>query len=237
MKKKIDRRESLYMVLDTETANGIFDEVTKKVSLDFSLPYDVSFVLANRHATIYREFCFVVAEIFYDKELMKSAYYATKRPFYEEMIDEGKAIVATMEEIRRFIRFICAEYNVKAVCAYNARFDYNATNNGIRLYTGSEIRYFLPYGLEIWDIMKMTNDTIAKQKNYRKFCFDNGYVTAHKSPRPQVKAETVYRYITNNKDFIESHTGLDDAIIEAQIMAHCFRQHKKMRKALFEKKD
>lgn len=228
-------KKNLYLVLDTETANGIFDEQTKKVNLDCSLPYDVSFIVCDKQGVIHRSWFFVISEIFYDENLMKSAYYYNKRGFYEEEIAKGNAIVATIEEVRRFIHYVCTEYEIKAICAYNARFDYNAGNNGIRLYSGSKNRYFFPYGVEVWDIMKMVNDTIAKQKGYKKFCYDNGYVTAHRVPRPQVKAETVFRYMTNNTGFIEEHTGLEDSIIEAQIMAKCFRQHKKMRKALYEK--
>ena len=60
-------------------------------------------------------------------------------------------------------------------------------------------------------------------------------MTSHKTPRPQKKAETVYRYITRDTDFVESHTGLEDVKIETLIMAYCYRQHKKMRKGLWEK--
>ena len=34
-------------------------------------------------------------------------------------------------------------------------------------------------------------------------------------------------------DFMESHTGLEDVMIEKEILAHCFRQHKAMRKKLY----
>ena len=79
----------------------------------------------------------------------------------------------------------------------------------------------------------MANDVVAKTPTYRKFCFDNGYVTSHKTPRPQVKAEVIYRYITGDNDFIESHTGLEDVLIEKEILAYCFSKHKKMRKKLY----
>jgi hypothetical protein len=59
-------------------------------------------------------------------------------------------------------------------------------------------------------------------------------MTKHKIPRPQVKAETIYRYISGNYDFKESHTGLEDVMIEKDILTYCFRKHKKMRKLLFE---
>ena len=81
----------------------------------------------------------------------------------------------------------------------------------------------------------MAKDTICKQKKYIKFCEENGYMTKHKTPRPQTKAEVVYKYITGNNNFIESHTGLEDVMIEIEIMKKCFKTHKKMRKALFKK--
>lgn len=45
-----------------------------------------------------------------------------------------------------------------------------------------------------------------------------------------LRAEILYKYITNTPDFIESHTGLEDVMIEYKIFVHCCRQHKKMEK-------
>ena len=46
-------------------------------------------------------------------------------------------------------------------------------------------------------------------------------------------AEILYRYISGEADFTEKHTGLEDVLIETQILAHCYRQHKKMNKYLW----
>ena len=37
--------------------------------------------------------------------------------------------------------------------------------------------------------------------------------------------------ITNNVDFTESHTGLEDVLIEKEIFVKCIRQHKKMKRS------
>ena len=74
---------------------------------------------------------------------------------------------------------------------------------------------------------------ISAMKKIKAFCEDNGFLTKHKTPRPQVKAEVLYKYITGNLDFVESHTGLEDVLIEAQILKYCFAKHKKMRKECF----
>ena len=60
-------------------------------------------------------------------------------------------------------------------------------------------------------------------------------MTKHKTPQPRFTAEILYRFISGNKDFIENHTGLEDVMIEKEILAYCFRQHKAMRKGLFER--
>ena len=57
----------------------------------------------------------------------------------------------------------------------------------------------------------------------------------HKIKQPRFKEEILYRFINGNNDFIENHTGLEDVMIEKEILAYCFRQHKAMRKGLFEK--
>jgi hypothetical protein len=43
----------------------------------------------------------------------------------------------------------------------------------------------------------------------------------------------LFRYISQNNDFVESHTGLEDVMIEKEIMAYCFRKHKAMKSKLF----
>ena len=60
---------------------------------------------------------------------------------------------------------------------------------------------------------------------------ENGYLT--KNGQVRKTAEIIYRYITKDNDFTESHTGLEDVMIEKEILAHCFRQHKAMRKKLY----
>ena len=78
----------------------------------------------------------------------------------------------------------------------------------------------------------MATDTIVKQKSYIKFCEENGYMTKHKNPKPRATAEILYRYITGNNDFEESHTALEDVLIEKDIFVQCERQHKKMRRKI-----
>ena len=218
----MDKRKNYYLVLDTETAN----------TMDDPLCYDVGGVVIDKTGKVYESFSFVIYEIFYlCGDLMNSAYYANKIPMYHAQIADGSRKVVRMETARRRIADICREYNVKAIIAHNAPFDYRSTATTMRYITSSAKRYFLPYGVELWDSLKMATDTICKQKSYCKYCAENGFVKANGKPR--ATAEILYKYISGDVDYNEEHTGLADCMIEKEIFVQCMRQHKKMRKKAF----
>ena len=222
--EKIDRRHNYVMVLDTETAN----------TTDQPFVYNLGWAIVDKHGNVYRTKSYVNRDVFcYERELMKSAYYAEKIPLYLEGLKTGDYIMEDWWKILADLRKDLRDYNVKQVCAHNARFDLNALNTTQRWITKSKRRYVIPYGVEIWDTMKMGQDIFWKMPTFRKFCEDNGHFT--KTGRMRSTAEVFYQFISGNHDFIESHTALDDVMIEKEILAYCFRQHKKMRKGLFEK--
>lgn len=156
-----------------------------------------------------------------------------KIPKYWEDIKSGKRILATFWTVKKALMEDIKTYGVKNIFAHNAGFDVRALNNTIRYITKSKFRWFFPRKIEIWDTLKMARQTIGKQKMYKEFCLRNNYMTKHKKPQVRLTAEILYRYITGDNNFVESHTGLEDVLIETKIMAHCFRQHKKMEKRLF----
>ena len=230
----MDKRIHYIIVADTETCNGI--TIDEKLDLSDSLVYDLGFAVVDKRGHVYETYSFVIKEIFYGmKEVMRSAYYANKIPRYEKEIKEGTRKAVSFFEARKTLLDTMAKYNTSTIAAHNARFDYNALNVTQRYLTKSKYRYFFPYTTEFWDTLKMARQTIGKQKSYRLFCEMNNYMTKHKVPQVRLTAEILHRYLTGNKNFEESHTGLEDVLIEKDILAHCFRQHKAMKKALFER--
>lgn len=228
----MDKRINYIIGLDTETCNGIL--VDDKLDLSQSLVYDLGWAITDKKGRIYKTRSFVIAETFLDmKDVMVSAYYAEKIPSYWEDIKSGKRILASFWTVWKIFKEDAKEWNVNQFFAHNARFDLNALNNTIRYISKSKYRYFFPYKAEIWDTLKMSRQTIGKQKSYKAFCLRNEYMTKHKTPQVRLTAEILYRYISGDNNFSESHTGLEDVLIETKIMAHCFRQHKKMEKCLF----
>ena len=46
-------------------------------------------------------------------------------------------------------------------------------------------------------------------------------------------AEVIYRFIIKDNNFSESHTGLEDVLIEKDILAYILKQHKKCERRLW----
>ena len=214
---------------DTETAG----------SLEKPLVYDIGAMVIDRNGnqiineTINHINCGV---FYYKKDLMETAYYADKLPTYRDEIWDGEREVFDIMETRERVHKLFKDEEITVVCAHNARFDINALNNTVRDATNGKVRYFFPYGVEVWDTLKMAQQILKNMPTYRKFCEDNGFMTNHAVPRPRYTAEVIYRFITKDTDFEEAHTGLRDVEIEAQILAYFIRQHKKMDKVLYHAK-
>lgn len=204
--------ETKFLVIDTETTNSIDDPFC----------YDVGFAVVNATGEVLESHSYVVADIFLDNELMASAYFAEKIPQYWEDIKNGKRILRRFKTIKSILRDVVAQYGIRYIVAHNASFDYRSLNYTQRLLTSSKYRYFLPWGVEIWDTLKMARECLGKDEAYRQFCIDNGF-TYGKEDKPQLRftAEIIHRFLTGNLDFVEEHTGLEDVLIEKDILAYC----------------
>lgn len=221
------------LVLDTETANTLVDD-NGKLDMSCVLAYDFGWAIIDRSGNIYRTRSFVNADVFLDKSLMSSAYYAEKVPQYWDEIKSGKRILAKASTIRKIMLADMREFGTNIVCAHNAYFDYNAVRMTQRWVTKSRSRYWLPYNVEMWDSLKMARQIILKMPSYRQFCKVHNLYNSQ--GRLSATAENLYRFIARNPDFVEQHTALEDVEIESAIVAFCFRQRKSMNTKLFREK-
>lgn len=232
MEQKIDRRRHYILVVDTETANTI---VREDGSIDMSdvLVYDCGWAVVDKYGTVYETASYVNRDIFvYEQELMRTAYYANKIPRYVEELRAGMRVMASTYEIRQAMLETLEKWGIKHVSAHNARFDSNGLNRTQSYTTTGRFRYWFPFNSVVWwDTMRMAQDVILPMPTYIRFCEEHGYI--HKNGKPRKAAEILYQFITGNVDFEESHTGLEDVLIEKEILAYCFRQHKAMRKELY----
>lgn len=192
------------IVLDTETCNG------------FATPlvYDFGYVVATDEGEIIKTRSYVIKEIYDNLSLFETAYYAYKRPLYEERLKSGYSkkvpLAYAMYQLKRDMK----KYGIDKF-AYNSRFDNNALKT-----TMKHLHKFKQNPLEqaeIIDIMDFI-DKITETEDYQNFCKRNGFMTKHRKPRPQKKAETLFRYLTQNPEYMEEHTALEDSKIELFIL-------------------
>ena len=198
-----------YIVLDTETTN----------SLDDPIAYDIGFAVIDAKGNVYETHSFVIANVFLNKKLMESAYFAEKIPQYWIDIKEGKRKLVRLKTVKKVLKEVMQKYDTNIVIAHNARFDYKSTTTTQRFLTFSKYRYFFPYGTEIWDTLKMARQALKNNVKYDNFCYNNNYLTKRGCKR--YTAEIIYRFLTGKNDFVESHTGLEDVMIEKDIFAFC----------------
>ena len=201
-----------FLMLDTETTN----------SLDDPFVYDLGYAVIDIEGNIYERGSFVNKDIFNDYDMMKWAYFFDKMPQYFDEIQKGERIVEPWYWIRKIVREVMRDWDVRFVVAHNARFDYRSTAYTQRYLTKSKYRYFFPFGTHIVDTLKMAREVFKDDTLYQEWCAENEYLNG--GGHAQYKAEILYRYISGDNDFIEAHTALEDVMIEKDIFVECLRR-------------
>lgn len=202
--------KNVYCTLDTETFGGAANP--KGI-------YHLAGRVHDRNGAVMATFNYLICE-HYD-EINKDSY--AKRNFhkYLEMVEAGSITMIDSEtHAVDMVDALCNFYNVKYIMAFNSCFDLEKTMCS-RLV---ENREFI-------DIYLMALQTITHRKAYAKFCRDNGFRAKGKtSTSVATGAQALYAYITNNPDYKEEHTALEDSKIEIEIFLACLKTHKKFTK-------
>ncbi len=193
------------IVLDTETL-GVFNPSV----------YDLGYVIYDSDVDgIVKARDYITSEIYDDHDKMNTAYYLEKLPIYEKRLADGYCKKMKWAYILRVLKRDINKYGVDGIYAYNSRFDTRAiakTCEGLGVKSN-------PTADGIIDIWKgLTDPHITETEEYKEFCRKHGFMTKHKKPRCQAKAETVFRFLTGQTDYIEEHTALEDSKIELAIL-------------------
>lgn len=194
------------IVLDTETCHGFKNP----------LVYDLGWIVATDNGEIIKTRSYIIKETYDNKSLMETAYYKEKKPLYEMRLKSGYSKKVYLSWALRQLTLDMKKYGINTF-AYNSPFDYRALNS-TRDYFNKDKYNPLENGIN--DIMKAIK-VITTSEEYKKFCEDNNFMTKHATPRPQTKAETLYRYLTRNPNYTEEHTALEDSKIELAILIAC----------------
>ena len=200
--------KTIYCTLDTETVGGATNPTGT---------YNFGCTIHDREGNILATTSLLAMEHY--EEIRNDDYAKKNFHIYAERLAKGEmSAVATEEEALSIIANLCRFYGVKYVMAYNSSFDFTKT-----------ICSELLNEFEFIDIYLMALQTITHQKGYATFCRENDFKSSS-GKSCATSAESVYAYITNNPDYIEEHTALNDALIEMEIFVKCLKMHKKFSK-------
>ena len=191
----------------------IFD--TETTSLDKPFCYNVGYVIAdteNREILVRRSY--VVEQIWHNLPLFQSAYYADKRPLYISAMRARTTIMDKFGYIcQQMIRDFKA-FNIEIAYAYNSSFDEKVFAFNCDWYKCNN-----PFdNISVKDIRAFALEYLVKD-DYKNFCDKYEYYTDNGNY--STTAETVYRFVFNDTNFIEAHTALNDSEIEAKILFAC----------------
>lgn len=193
------------IVIDTETCGGMSAPIV----------YDFGYVVADiESGETLKTRSYVIKEIFENLPLFETAYYKEKRPMYIERLESGYSKEIKLRyALNQLIKDI-NKYNVSELYAYNSAFDMRAIKSSVE-----RLKLKSNPAAQINDIMDYISP-ITETEKYIEFCLENGFMTKHRKPRPQKKAETLKRYLDNNPTYTEEHTALEDSKIELEILLH-----------------
>lgn len=76
----------------------------------------------------------------------------------------------------------------------------------------------------LFDLWGLATSHLLNNASYKTECLRHGMLTSS-GTFFRTSAEAAYQYICNKYDFIESHTALDDAMIETFILSRVARRH------------
>ena len=228
--------------------NGITDKDVRDYALSHPIIYDIGWTIINRKGDNLVKRSYLVAEIFGNFDLFQSAYYADKRPKYCESIIKGEIEVKTWNEIVRILKLDMMQANYIGAfnSAFDFFRAIPFTERYISaLYSGEFAKWreqfteilpkekgkkvkkakrpndewnFHGITLPLFDVYDMLCDKHSNNKLFKEFCVKNEKFSGSKKYF-LTNAETFYQYTFSTLDFIEDHTALSDAIIEAKLLA------------------
>ena len=189
---------------------------TETTSIEKPFAYNIGYIIydTEEKAVLLRE-DFVAEQIWHNRELFTTAYYADKREGYISAMKAKKSRLEKLGYITQRLRRLCKEYEVQGVYAYNASFD-----ERVMTFNCEWFKIINPFDdIPFYDIRGYVHQFMAFTPDYQAYCDGHRHYT--ENGNYSTNAENVYRYMTQDTEFVEAHTALADCEIELEILLWC----------------
>ena len=196
------------LVFDTETAN-----------LEKPFCYNIGYVVYNTDTEeILCKKDYVIEQVWHNPMLFATAYYANKREGYVSKLKGKRAHLEKFGYVTQTMYRDIKQYEIAHAFAYNSGFDVRVFE-----FNCDWFKCINPLDtVQVHDIRGQVHYKIAFSKAYQNFCDKHNLFT--ESGNYSTTAESVYRFLKQDNDFIEEHTALADSLIELEILVHCVKQ-------------
>jgi len=219
-------KEKSFLVGDTETVG-----LGKR-----ALVFDFGYVIATR-TRILLERSFLIREIITNPKVMlfalldehwRQSFGGKIFSHYIPALNANRLDVYSWDDAVNILRDDMRTHGVDVFSAFNLKFDMGAlgrTQEFIK--SGGKVLDYRPDLLCLW---QFSCETVCRSPLYhetaQRLGVENGWITEAGNVR--TNAEKVYAYLTQQPDFVESHTALEDAQIETEILQRLLAKKKRI---------
>lgn len=231
-------------------------KVRTDISIAKPLIYDLGWQIIDRRGIVYRKKSYLISEIFSVPSIFNTAYYATKRPLYLEKIEKKEisivnwetAIADLLQDIEQVecVGAYNSMFDFKKAIPFTEEYIKNLYSSNYYKWEEYQNRscdciaagekkknpffdgdnfVFRGKRYPLFDVWGLSCKHILNNDEYREYCLDNNFITASRKYY-KTSAEICYRFYKKDNDFIESHTAIEDAIIESEIFSEILRRTK-----------
>lgn len=195
----------------------VFD--TETTSIDKPFCYDIGYIIWNVETeTVLLKRSFVAEQVWHNAELFTTAYYAEKRADYVSRLRGKTCRLEKLGYITQTMYRDFRTFEVEHAFAYNSPFD-----DRVFEFNCEWFKVKNPFdSVAIHDIRGYVHKFIAFTPSYQEFCEEHELFTEHGNY--STTAESVYKFLTKDTEFIEAHTAFADSEIELNILLECIKR-------------
>ena len=180
---------------------------TEFITLNKPFVYDLSYLIAKKIGDKYttlKSVGNVVKQVYQNKMMFETAYYAEKRKLYTSAL-KGKTYKQNyMGNILRQLKKDIENYKVDIVLGYNVNADIRSIG-----FTSDYLKLDNPLNnTKVIDLMPIVVNTICDTQEYKTFAKENNLIT--EKGYYKMSVESVMKYITKQVEFVEKHLGKSD---------------------------
>ena len=190
----------------------VFD--TETIDIEHAYCYNLGYVvLDTTDGKIILKRDYVVKQVWENKMLFSTGYYADKKDLYISALRGGRAKIKHWGHIMQRLIHDIEEFEIEYMYAFNSPFDERVLNFNSNWFRCSNA---LDY-VKLIDIRTLINPLLFSDE-YKTFCENNELFT--ESGNYSGNAEALTKFIRQDITFEEEHTALSDSIIEAEILMY-----------------